>query len=57
MPGATPIALIQKGDWRGQRSRRTENTAGVVNLLRKHTYHEPGPGGIFSRLLTAAAKW
>jgi len=57
MPGAMPIALTQKGDWRGQRPRRTENTAGVVNLLRKHTYHEPGPGGTFLRLLTAAAKW
>jgi hypothetical protein len=52
-----PIALIQKGDWRGQRPRRTENTAGAVDLLRKHTYHEPGPGGIFLCLLTATAKW
>ena len=52
-----PIALIQKGDWRGQRPRRTENTTGVVNLLRKHAYQEPGSGGIFLRLLTEAAKW
>jgi hypothetical protein len=26
-------------------------------LQRKHTHDKPGPGEIFSRLLTAAAKW
>jgi hypothetical protein len=26
-------------------------------MQRKHTHHKPGPGEIFSRLLTAAAKW
>lgn len=33
------------------------NTAGVGRKQRKLTHREPGPGEIFSYLLTASAKW